>query len=59
MSDNRKIQIKVDDLKWIAQTLHQGYHHNPKEETVTFTKCPRSICMFIVVLLVKGEVELL
>lgn len=48
------MQIEVDDLKWIAQTVHQGYHTT---QPATFADCPKSVCKFVTSLLVTNSLR--
>lgn len=39
-----EVKVKVADMKWIAQTVHQGNH---QDMTGDFWACPKSVCDFI------------
>lgn len=46
--------IKISDLEWIAQTIHQGNH---VDQNGTFATCPKSVCKFIVLLLIEAGIK--
>lgn len=38
-------------LRWVAQTVHQAYHHGPYSggdlDRITWRECPKDICASI------------
>lgn len=47
---DKEITVRVRDLAWIAERVHQGYH---TDHPGFYESCPKGVCSFITTLLIE------